>query len=398
MDKIDELLTRGVEKIIPSRGELEKVLRSGKKLRVYQGFDPTSPNLHIGHLVGLRKLRQWQDLGHEVIFLIGDFTAAVGDPTGKDKTRPVLKESEIVANAKTYQEQASKVLNFTGPNPIKIKRNSEWLAKLSAMEVAKLASYLTVQQVIERDMFQKRFQSGADVAISEFFYPFMQGYDSVAMDVDVEVGGSDQLFNMMTGRDLMHKMKRKNKFVMTTALITDSRGNKLGKSEGNAIGITLPGDQLFGMLMGLDDTVILKCFECITTVPMEKVTEVGERLKKGENPMALKKELAFEIVSELHSPEDAKKAQSQWENTYSKNIFPEQSATKVNYQTFSSNPTIINVIGTTQNISASEVKREIVAGSVDINNVPINDRSTEVKVGDEIKVGEKVFIKIVGKK
>lgn len=318
MDNIDELLTRGVEQIIPTHNELEKVLRSGKKLRIYQGFDPTSPNLHIGHLVGLRKLRQWQDLGHEVIFLIGNFTAMVGDPTGKDKTRPQLSEDQVKQNAQTYKDQVGKVLRFEGDNAVQIKYNGDWLAKLSAIEVARLASYLTVPQMMERDIFQKRFAAGADVALSEFLYPFMQGYDSVAMDVDVELGGNDQLFNMMIGRDLMHRMKKKNKFVMTTPLLVDSSGKKIGKSEGNAIGITLPASQLFGMIMGLDDSVILKCFECITTATMEKVNEVGERLKSGENPMVLKKELAVQIVSELHSTKAAKKAQEEFESTFQK--------------------------------------------------------------------------------
>jgi tyrosyl-tRNA synthetase len=318
MDKIDELLTRGVETIIPSKKALEDVLRSGKKLRLYQGFDPTSPELHIGHLVGLRKLRQWQDLGHEVIFLLGDFTATVGDPTGKDKTRPMISEEQVARNAQTYKEQASKVLRFDGENPVLIKRNSEWLSKLSFLELAQLASKLTVQQVIERDMFQNRLKSGADVAISEFFYPLMQGYDSVAMDVDLEIGGNDQLFNMMTGRDLMHKIKQKDKFVMTTPLLADSNGKKIGKSEGNAIALTKPASEMFGMIMQLDDSVITKCFEYITTVPLGKVSEVDTRLKSGENPMILKKELAYQIVTELHSKEAADKAREEFEDTFQK--------------------------------------------------------------------------------
>lgn len=387
MDQIDELLTRGVENIIPTKTELGGVLRSGKKLKIYQGFDPTSPNLHIGHLVGLRKLRQWQDLGHEVIFLIGDFTAAVGDPTGKDKTRPMLSEEQIVANAKTYQEQASKVLDFDGPNPVKIKRNSEWLAKLSAIEFANLARHLTVQQVIERDMFQRRFQEGNDVAISEFFYPVMQGYDSVAMDIDVEVGGNDQLFNMMTGRDLMHKMKRKNKFVMTTKLITGSDGKKIGKSEGNAIGITLPPEELFGMTMSLDDKVIVECFECITTIPMEDVKQIKKELDAGKNPMLAKKTLAHQIVKELHSEEAAEQAEQLWDNTYSKKVFPAGQATHV------SGATIIEVLLQT-NMSASDVKRLVSGGAVDLNGTKVVDRNQQVSPGDEIKAGDKIFIRV----
>lgn len=383
MDKIDELLTRGVEKIYPSKEALEKVLRSGKKLKLYQGFDPTSPDLHIGHLCGLRKLRQWQDLGHEVIFLIGDFTAAVGDPTGKDKTRPMLSEEEITKNAKTYMEQASVVLRFDGENPVKIKRNSEWLAKLSAMEVAKLASYLTVQQVIERDMFQKRFETGGDVAISEFFYPFMQGYDSVAMDVDLEVGGNDQLFNMMTGRDLMHKIKRKNKFVMTTTLIVDPSGRKIGKTEGNAIGITKPANEMFGMIMQLDDTVIVKCFECITTVSMETVSEIAKHLKSGDNPIVFKKQLAHEIVMELHSREDADRAQENFEKTFQKGEIGEVEEISAK--------TVEELISAGIVSSKTEWKRLVDQGAIEKDGKKVT--SDEISSG-VYRIGKKKFVKI----
>lgn len=385
MDKIEELLTRGVEQIIPTKKELEEVLRSGKKLRVYQGFDPTSPDLHIGHLVGLRKLRQWQDLGHEVIFLLGDFTAAVGDPTGKDKTRPMLSEEVIAKNAETYKQQASVVLKFDGENPVLIKRNSEWLAKLPAIEVARLASYLTVQQVIERDMFQNRLKSGADVAISEFFYPFMQGYDSVAMDVDVEVGGNDQLFNMMTGRDLMHKIKRKNKFVMTTPLLVDSNGKKIGKSEGNAIGLTKPANEQFAMIMQLDDTVIVQSFDCITTVPTEKVTEVKARLDSGENPMALKKELAHQIVTELHSKDAADKAQTSFENTFQKGEIND--AVEINATT------VEDLINNKIIESKSEWKRLVKESAVECDGQKVTDSNILAK--GTYKIGKKRFIKVV---
>ncbi len=387
MDKIDELLTRGVEQIIPTRDELEKVLRSGKKLRVYQGFDPTSPDLHIGHLVGLRKLRQWQDLGHEVIFLIGDFTGMVGDPTGKDKTRVVLSREQVLENAKTYKQQAGKVLRFEGENAVQIKFNSEWLAKLSAKELAELTSYLTYQQVIEREMFQKRLAKDMDIAISEFLYPFMQGYDSVAMDVDVEVGGNDQLFNMMTGRDLMHKMKRKNKFVMTVPLLTDSQGTKIGKSEGNVIGLLTPPHEQFSLIMALDDSVIAKSFDWITTVPTEKVQEVKNRLQRGENPMVLKKELAFQIVSELHSKEAAKKAQEEFNQLYQQNNWnePNMSLPSVQYKVGADISGVIIESGLIN--SLSEVKRLIRQGAIDVNGKTTTTDS-EVKPGDVIRIGK----------
>jgi len=211
-EKIDELLNRGVDKIYPSRQELEKVLRSGKKLKLYQGFDPTGDKLHIGHMVGLRKHRQWQDLGHEVIFLIGDGTGEAGDPTGKRKTREKFFTSEeLRANAKGYLKQASKVVRFDGPNPIKIMYNGDWLNKLTKTDILNIAQNFSVQQLIERDMYQERMKEGEEINMREFLYPLLQAYDSVHMDIDLELGGSDQTFNMLAGRTLMKKMKHKDK-------------------------------------------------------------------------------------------------------------------------------------------------------------------------------------------
>src|SRR3989344_3364602 len=207
--KIDELLTRGVDRIYPSREKLEELLRSGKKLRLYQGFDPTGDKLHLGHMVGLRKLAEWQKLGHHVIFLIGDYTAMIGDPSGKLSSRKVLTHEETLSNARNYKEQASKILKFGGDNPAEMLFNGDWLGKLNAVEFLRIAGNLTYSQVIERDMFQERLKQGQDINTSEFRYPVMQAYDSVAMDVDLEVGGKDQMFNMMMGRKLMRNMMKK---------------------------------------------------------------------------------------------------------------------------------------------------------------------------------------------
>src|SRR3990167_428576 len=282
MDKIEELLNRGVDQVIPSKQKLRNVLRTSKKLRVYQGFDPSSPLLHIGHMIGLRKLREWQDLGHEVIFLIGDFTGRIGDPTGREKTRPLLSKKTVEENAKTYQEQAGKILDFSGKNPVKIKFNSEWLEKLSVPEILNLYSQVTYQQIIKRGMFKKRLEKDEDISFNEITYPIMQGYDSVAMYVDVEVGGRDQLFNMMIGRDLVHKMKHKNKFVMTTQLLVDSQGNKIGKTEGNAIALVDPPDTIFGAIMTFPDDAIVKGLEYLTDIDLLEIQLIQETLKKGE--------------------------------------------------------------------------------------------------------------------
>lgn len=398
MDKISQLLTRRVDKIYPSKKALEKVLRSGKKLRLYQGFDPSTPNLHIGHLVGLLKLKEFQNLGHEVIFLIGDFTGMIGDPTGKLKARKGLTRKQVLANAETYKKQAGMVLSFSGKNPIKLKFNSQWNAKLSFLEVLKLAKYLTVQQLIKRDMFRQRLKKDQDIYLNEFLYPLIQGYDSVAMDVDGEVGGSDQLFNMMVGRDLMHKLKRKEKFVMTTKLLVDSQGNKIGKTEGNAINIANPPEVLFAQIMSLSDDCILPCFELITEVPMNRVREVKKALKAGENPMKYKKELAGEIVEMLYNKQARESALSHFEKVVQKKQLPQKMPT-FSLKNLTKNP--INVIDllvkTKLASSKSEAKRLIRQGGVEINKKKIL-RYKDIKIlnGDILKVGKRRWVKIRG--
>jgi len=404
MDKIEELLTRGVAEIIPGKEDLEKLLRSDKKLRVYQGFDPTSAQFHIGHMVGLRKLKQWQNLGHEVIFLIGDFTGMIGDPTGKDKTRIPLTKEQVLKNAQSYKTQASKILRFDGENPVKIKYNSEWLEKIPAAELIKLTSYLTFQQIIERDMFQKRLKNNMDISISEFLYPFMQGYDSVAMDVDVEVGGNDQLFNMLTGRDLMHKIKKKDKFVMTTPLLIDSRGIKIGKTEGNAIAIDDKPENLYAKIMSLPDDIIIKGFEYLTDITMDEIGSIKRALENGDNPVAYKKKLAFEIVKQLNTTEDANKAQESFESVVQKKENPEDirevdlsmfGIKKISIEELLANPLYKLEMAK----SKSDAERLIEQGGVKINNETIRDPNRTIELIDKmiISVGKHKFVKIISK-
>ncbi|MCL5433039.1 MAG: tyrosine--tRNA ligase [Patescibacteria group bacterium] len=390
MDKVGELLSRGVETIYPSKEELEKVLRSGKKLRIYEGFDPTSPQLHIGHLVSLRKLRQWQDLGHEVIFLIGDFTGMIGDPTGKDKTRIPLTKEQVKENAKTYKDQASKILRFDGENPVTIRYNSEWLEKMSITELAELMRYLSVQQIIERDMFQRRLKNNMDIAISEFLYPLMQGYDSVAMEIDVEVGGNDQLFNMMIGRDLLHRIKRKNKFVMTTPILEDSMGVKIGKTEGNAIAISDSPNDLYAKLMALGDDVIVKGFTYLTDIPMDEIQNIEKEIEKGNHPMIYKKKLAFEIVKGLNSDEEAKNAQENFERTVQQKEVPSD----IIELPVEDNYTVAEVLIAGDFVeSKSEAKRLIEQGGVELNDKRITDPNTKAEEGI-LRVGKRKFVKI----
>lgn len=389
MDKIEEVLTRGVDKIYPTKEALEKVLKSGKKLRVYQGFDPTSPILHLGHMVGLRKLRQWQKLGHEVIFLIGDFTGTIGDPTGKEATRPLLSKEVVNKNAKTYKEQAAKILSFSGKNPVKIKFNSEWLEKLSMPEIFNLASQVTYQQVIKRGMFKKRLQNDKDISINEILYPVMQGYDSVAMDVDVEVGGSDQLFNMMMGRDLMHKMKRKNKFVMTTPLLVDSEGNKLGKTSGNAIALTAPPEEIFGAVMNFPDDTIAKGLEHLTDVPLGDINNIEKDIREGQNPLRFKKRLAFEVVAQLNSENAAKAAQVNFKETFQDGQ-PPKDIEKIEIE---SGETLVNLIAKVTG-SKSEAKRLIEQKAIEIDGKVATGQKLNLKYGQTIKIGKKKFVKV----
>ncbi|OGI85832.1 tyrosine--tRNA ligase [Candidatus Nomurabacteria bacterium RIFCSPLOWO2_01_FULL_39_17] len=318
--KIDELLTRGVDKIYPSKESLKQILLSGKKLKLYQGFDPTSNKLHIGHMVGLRKHRQWQDLGHEVIFLIGDGTGEAGDPTGKKKTREKFFTSEeLRANAKDYLTQAKKIVHFHGNNPIKVMYNGDWLNKLTKTEILNIAQHFSVQQLIERDMFQERLKEGVSINLREFLYPLLQAYDSVAMDVNLELGGSDQTFNMLAGRALMKAMKGKEKFVMTTPLLSDSKGIKIGKSEDNVIGLTDEPNDLFGKIMALGDDAIIPMFTLLTDVPDEEIRNFN--LKK--NAMNLKKRIAFILVTTLHGEKEAKEAEKSFTNTFQKGEIPQ---------------------------------------------------------------------------
>ena len=395
MDKVEELLTIGVDQIIPSKEELEKVLRNGKKLRVYQGFDPSTPQLHIGHMIGLRKLRQWQELGHEVIFLIGDFTGRIGDPTGRSETRPILSKETVEKNAKTYEEQAGKILQFSGNNPVMIKFNSDWLDKLSVPEILNLYSQVTYQQIIKRGMFKTRLEKDKDISFNEITYPIMQGYDSVAMDVDVEIGGRDQLFNMMIGRDLMHKMKRKNKFVMTTELLSDAQGNKIGKTEGQAIAITDSPEKMFGTIMNFPDEAIVKSLECLTDVEQEEIESAKRAIAAEQNPLSFKKSLAFEVVKQLAGEQEAKKAQEEFEQVFQKHQKPQDIKT---VKAAKSKWKVVDFL-VENNLaeSKSAAKRLLDQGAVEIDGKTIKENAVEFKDGAIIKIGKKKFVRIVFK-
>lgn len=396
MDKIDELLTRGVDKIYPSKEVFEKVLRSGKKLRLYQGFDPSGIQLHIGHMTGLMKLRQFQNLGHNVIFLIGDGTGQAGDPSGKARTREKFLTTEVLKkNAKDYVMQAGKIVRFTGNNAAEILYNSDWLNKLNLLDILNIAGHFSLQYLEERDMYVERKKLGNEINIREFLYPLLQGYDSVAMKVDLELGGSDQTFNMLAGRKLVREMLKTEKYVMTTPLLTDSSGKKIGKTEGNVIALNATPFDLYGMVMSLPDDVIAKSFEYITDVPMEEINKIRNNLESGINQMQYKKLLAFTLTKMLNNVEDAKKAEEYFEKTFQKKDMTGDIPT-ININV-SENLTVkdtlmkINVSD-----SASEIKRLINAGAVEIDGEKYTDPQQKIspKNGMIVKVGKHRFVKL----
>jgi len=389
MDKINEVLTRGVEKIYPSKKAFEKVLRSGKKIRVYQGFDPSMPNLHLGNAVGLWKLKQFQDLGHEVIFLIGDFTGMIGDPTDKLSTRKQLTSQQVLKNCRHWQKQAGKVLNFGGSNPVKMRYNSQWLAKLSFADLLQLCRHLTYQQIIKREMFRQRLKKGQDIFLHEFLYPVMQGYDSVVMDVDLEIGGADQMFNMLVGRDLMKKIKNKEKFVMTTKLLVDSQGEKVGKTAGNALFLNAPAGDMFGAIMAFPDEAIIPGFELLTAAPIPTTQK---------NPMALKKKLAREITKTHHGEAAAQEAQNEFERVFQKQKTP---AKMPIFKTKKTNWAIVDLLVAAGLASSkTAAKRLVKQGAIDLNGQTISNPQKEIKTknNDVIRCGKRKFIRIKSRK
>lgn len=310
---MDELLTRGIDQII-GRDELEKALESGRKLRIKFGVDPTRPDLHLGHAVALHKLRAFQELGHTVIFLIGDYTTKIGDPSGKSKTRPMLTDPEIAEHVQTYLDQVGKILDV---KKAEIRYNSEWLGKLSFGDLIGLASNMSVAQIIERDDFKNRLESGQELALHELLYPLMQAYDSVALEADMEVGGTDQLFNLMAGRALQKKLGQRPQIVFTCELLVGLDGvKKMSKSLDNYVGFTDDALDMYGKLMSLPDELIAPYYKLCTSVPLPVIDELVKTLARGANPRDSKASLAREIVRSYHGDAAALKAEDDWNKQF----------------------------------------------------------------------------------
>lgn len=301
---IDKTLSRGVENILPKKESLAKIMEE-KPITLYLGIDPTGSQLHLGHSVPLRKLQDFAELGHKVILLVGNGTVKIGDPTGRDQSRPVLSDEEIANNFANWQKQASKILDFS---LIEVRYNADWLDQLTYSDLLKLMAKTTVQQLLERDMFQERMKKNQAIHAHEIIYPLIQGYDSVVMDVDLEIGGNDQTFNMMMGRQLQNIYNKKEKWVLTTPLIEGTDGRKMSKSYNNFIALEDKPVDVYGKIMSISDDLIIKYFEVLTRVELTKIREIEKALAGGDNPMSFKKELAWQITNDLHDAQSAQQA------------------------------------------------------------------------------------------
>ncbi|MFZ5364522.1 MAG: tyrosine--tRNA ligase [Patescibacteria group bacterium] len=384
--KIQEFLTRGVENVYPSREEFEKALKSGKQLKIYNGIDPTGPTLHIGHGVVLMKLRELQDLGHKVILLIGDFTGMIGDPTDKTATRKKLTRKEVLANCKNYTKQAGKILDI---RKVEIKYNSKWLGKLRAVDFLELGSEITVQRLLERDMFEKRIKEAKPIYLHEFIYPMLQGYDSVAMSVDGEIGGNDQTFNMLTGRDMM-KNRGKEKFVLTTKLLVDPTGKKMGKTEGNMVTLEDSPEEMYGKVMSWPDTLMEAAFEICTRVP----TDEAKNILAGD-PRDAKMRLAREIVTLYHSAKYAVKAEENFIKIFQKKEAPEEVAeVKIGNEKIN----ILDLLVETKlAASKGEARRLVEQGGVKVGDQIISDINAVAEIPAEgvlVQKGKRHFVKV----
>ncbi|MDG1950699.1 MAG: tyrosine--tRNA ligase [bacterium] len=388
-EKIEKLLDRGVENVYPSRDFLEARLKEGKQLSLYFGIDPTGPDLHIGHAIPLRKLREFQDLGHKIIMLIGDFTAMIGDPTDKSAARVRLTREQVLKNAEGYKEQASKILDFDGANPAEFKFNSEWLGAMSFADVVELSANFTVQQMLERDMFSNRMKDGKPIYVHEFMYPLMQGYDCVAMDVEGEIGGNDQTFNMLAGRTLMKSMKGKEKFVITSKLLADPTGKKMGKSEGNMIRLSDSSDEMFGKIMSWTDGMIIPGFEILTN---DDYKAVQAELDGNANPRQVKARLARVVVAQYFDETEAAAASDRFDALFAKKEVPDDVP---EFKIEGEQGVLSVLVASGLASSNSEARRLIDGKGVKIDGEPATSYDQMVSAGMLIQKGKRHFIQLV---
>lgn len=395
---IEEVLNRGVENIYPDKESLEKVLLGGKKIRLYCGFDPSAPSLQLGNAVAISKLAQWQALGHEVIFLVGDFTGMIGDPD-KLSVRKKMTRQEVLTNAKLYKEQAGKYLKFSGANAAKLMYNSKWSDPMTFKDLIEISSNFTVQQMIQRDMFQRRLKEEKPIYLHEFLYPLAQGYDSVAMDVDLEVGGNDQMFNMMAGRHLQKVINKKEKFVMTLKTFEDDKGTKMGKSEGNAVFMDEAPENMYGVIMSWPDGFIAPAFELITTLSWEEAKELIKQTKdKKVNPRDLKMRVAREIITLIYDEKVAKNAEKQFIKTFRKKQTPDEVESRIVDRVSWIAVDLFTAVGLVS--SKGEARRLIEQKGLKVNDKLIKTADEEIKISAKgliLQRGKRQFIKVVKK-
>ncbi len=392
-NKIKELLTRGVEEIIVKK-ELEEKLKSGKSLIVKLGIDPSRPDLHLGHSVVLKKLKEFQNLGHHIILIIGDTTGMIGDPSGKSKTRPALSKEEVLKNAKTYFEQAGKILDLKNTE---VRYNSAWFSKMGWEDVLKLTSKFTAARILERDEFSKRLKSGGDIAISEIMYPIMQAYDSIAIKADVELGGTDQKFNMLAGRELQKKMDMPPQNVLTVPLLVGLDGvQKMSKSLDNYIGVTESPNSMFGKIMSIPDSLILNYFTLLTDLTGKELEKIKTDLKDPKiNPRDLKVRLAKEIIIFYHTAKDAERAEREFNTIFrDKGLPSEIPEIKIQEKTL---PILDLLIKTNLASSKNEAKRLVEGKAVEINEKIITDWKSIIEIRNKmiVRAGKRKFAKII---
>lgn len=392
-----DIIGRGAVEIIVEEDLLKKLERSiatGRPLRVKAGFDPTAPDIHLGHTVLLNKMRQFQDLGHEVTFLIGDFTGMIGDPTGKSETRRHLTRAEVIENAKTYEAQIYKVLD---PKKTRIAFNSEWLSKMTAEDMIQLSAKYTVARMLEREDFRKRYESELPISIHEFLYPLIQGYDSVALKADVELGGTDQKFNLLVGRELQKEYGQEQQCLVLMPLLEGTDGvNKMSKSLGNYIGISEPAREIFGKVMSISDDLMLRYYVLLSSISMPELEKIKSDIKEGRlHPMEAKKRLAAEMVARFHSRGEAEQARAEFEKVFSRRGIPdEMPIIEIAWEGEKTRlAKIIALAGAAK--SNSDARRLIQQGAVEVNEQPVKDIDAELTRGSYIiRVGKKRFVRV----
>jgi tyrosyl-tRNA synthetase len=386
MTDINSLLSRRVEKVLPEKDALIKMMGE-KKLKLYLGMDPTATRLHLGHTIPLRKLVEFANAGHDATLLFGTGTVLVGDPSERDTGRKIITQEEIDKNIETWKEQVSPLVNW---DKIKIQKNGDWLTKLTLKEIIKIASNISAVQLFKRDSFQRRIDKGDTVWYHETMYPLFQGYDSVVMDVDLEIGGTDQEFNMLIGRELQKKMKNRDKFVLTTPMIMGTDGKQMSKTSGNCVWLDDPPNDLFGKVMSIPDEQIIPYLELATNSPVELVDETKGKMSDGSLlPIDAKKKLAETVVAELHDRQSAKTALEHFENTYQKQNFSTSPSPSPAAESLVDTIAQITEVG-----SKSKAKRLIIGGAVKVNGETIYDLDYSISGGEQIKVGKKIFVRI----